>query len=525
MPTLDWIGKKAVVKHHMEVPYRLLRSENGLSAGEPGGGNLLVQGDNLEALKALLPYYGGKVKCIYIDPPYNSGEQTWTYNDKVSSPEIDRWLGKTVGREYEDLTRHDKWLCMMYPRMSLLVKFLQPDGVLFVSVDDAEVYRFKLMMEEILHPSAFVTALIWKSRRNLDNRSKHNISVDHEYVMVYKMPEARLRGANKDMTKYSNPDNDPRGPWMSDNLVGLATKDRRPNLHYILVDPATGIKYKCPEKGWRYSKETMQAKIQEGRILWPKNHDGRPRHKKFMNELESEFAGFSSFVECGNTNEGTEEVQQILGAADFIFPKPKSLIQNLISQVAVGDSDIVMDSFSGSGTTGHAVLQLNKEDGGSRRFILVEMEEKIARDITAERLKRVIKGYGDTPGLGGGFRFCTLGPTLFNEKGEIREEVKFPDLAQHVFFTETGEPLPKRADKKTPLLGVHNGRAIYLLYNGVLDDKRPKSGNVLTQETLSMLPPHDGPKIVYGIACRLGAARLRREGVTFRQIPYEIKVK
>lgn len=525
MPTLDWIGKKAVVMHHLEVPYRLLRCEGGLSAGAPGNGNLLVHGDNLDALKALLPYYGGKVKCIYIDPPYNSGEQTWTYNDKVDSPEISRWLGKTVGREFEDLTRHDKWLCMMYPRMNLLVEFLKQDGFLFVSLDDAEAYRFKIMMEEILPPSAFVTSLIWKSRRNLDNRSNHNISVDHEYVMVFKMPEARLRGANKDFTKYNNPDNDPRGPWMSDNLVGLATKDRRPNLHYVLVNPATGIKYQCPEKGWRYSKETMQSKIQDGRIIWPKDHTGRPRHKKFMRELESEFAGFSSFVECGNTNEGTEEIQKILGAAEFIFPKPKSLVRQIIAQAATENDDIVMDSFAGSGTTGHAVLHLNKEDNGNRRFILVEMDKRISHNITAERLKRVIKGHGDTPGLGGGFRFCTLGQTLFNEKGEIREEVNFSDLAHHVYFTETGEPMPKRPEKKTPLLGVHNGRAIYLLYNGILGDKKPKGGNVLTQETLALLPPHDGPKVVYGTACRLGAARLRREGLTFRQIPYEIKVK
>ena len=314
MPRLDWIGRKAVENHHREVPFHLLREVPELSVGNPGSGNLIVEGDNLLALKALLPYYAGQVKCVCVDPPYNSGEQTWNYNDNVNSPEIVRWLGKVVGREADDLTRHDKWLCMMFPRMRLLAQFLRPDGVMFVCLDDTEMYRFKLMMEEIL-PLTFVTALVWKSRRNLDNRSKHNISIDHEYVLTFKMPEARLRGAVKDVSKYTNPDNDPRGPWMSDNLVGLATKDRRPNLHYELVNPETGIVYKCTEKGWRYSQETMARKIAEGRIIWPKKSGGRPRHKKFFSDLESEFAGFSSLIECGNTNEGTEEVQEILGSA------------------------------------------------------------------------------------------------------------------------------------------------------------------------------------------------------------------
>src|SRR5665213_864192 len=526
MPTLDWIGKNAVVGHHKEVPYRFIMIDTDVSAGAAGEGNLLIEGDNLHALKALLPYYGGKVKCICIDPPYNTGEQTWTYNDKVNSPEISKWLGKTVGREAEDLSRHDKWLCMMFPRIQLLLKFLRPDGVLFVCLDDTEMYRFKVMMDEMLSPDCFISSLLWKSRRNLDSRNKHNVSIDHEYVLAFKMPQSRFKGAAIDKEKYSNPDNDPRGAWMSDNLVGLATKDRRPNLHYDLVNPKTGIVYKCHNKGWRYSQETMAEKIRDGRIIWPKSPSGRPRHKKYIADLQSEFTGFSSIIESGNTNEGTEEVQNILGKADFIFPKPRSLIQSLIAQVATGKGDIVLDSFAGSGTTGHAVLQLN-EDGNDRRFILIEMDQKISSEVTAERLKRVINGYGDTPGLSGGFRFCTLAEPLFDERGQINSNVKFSDLAHHVFFTETGEPMPKRPDKRTPLLGVHNGRAIYLLFNGILGDKQPQGGNVLTNDVLKILPQpnHDfaGARVIYGTACRLSANRLKREGVTFRQIPYEIK--
>ena len=534
MPTLNWIGKEAVVNHHREVPYHLLKCDKKLSVGDPGSGNLLVQGDNLLALKALLPYYAGQVKCIYIDPPYNAGEQTWTYNDHVDSPGICKWLGKVVGKETEDLSRHDKWLCMMYPRIALLLEFLSPDGFLFVSLDDTELARFQLMMEDLLPPDRFVTTFIWKSRRNLDSRHGHKVSIDHEYVVAYHGGDASLRGGVKELSKYSNPDNDPRGPWMSDNLVGLATKDRRPNLHYDLVNPDTMDAYPCTAKGWRYSPDTMAQKIAEGRILWPKKKSGRPRHKKFLADLQSEFTGFSSFLECGNTNEGTEEVQRMLGGSPFIFPKPRSLVESLIEQIA-GDGDIVLDSFAGSGTTAHAMLSANTKDGQHRRFIMVEMEGDIAEKITQKRLKKAVEGYSystpqgktiDVPGLGGGFRFCNLSHPIFDEAGQIHSEVRFADLATHVFFTETGEPIPKRPRGKqpSPLIGVCNGMAVYLLFNGVLGDKRPDGGNILTGKILEELPAHDGPKVIYGEGCRLGSARLKREGITFKQVPYEIKI-
>lgn len=532
MPTLDWIGKKAVVNYHQKVPFHLLKCDSSLSVGDPGSGNLLVQGDNLVALKALLPYYAGQVKCIYIDPPYNTGNEGWIYNDAVNSPEIREWLGKAVGREAEDLSRHDKWLCMMYPRLQLLVQFLREDGFLLVSLDDIEHARFRMLMEEILPPKSFITTLIWKSRRNLDNRSLHNVSVDHEYVLAYKLNNGCFRGTEKDMEKYSNPDNDPRGPWMSDNLVGLATKDRRPNLHFELINPETGIVYSCPPKGWRYSQDTMAQKIKEGRIIWPRKPTGRPRHKKFASDLQSEFAGYSSFIDCGNTNEGTEEMSRIMGQELFIFPKPKSLLYSLLEQTTSGN-DIIMDSFAGTGTTAHAILELNKADMGSRKFILVELDESICRKITSARISKVINGYQYTTtigenvsvaGLGGSFRYCTLDHPLFDDSGSINSEVSFSDLAHHVFFSETGEPLPKPIKKKTPLIGIHNGTAIYLLYNGILADKTPQGGNVLTKDILDLLPAHDGPKVIYGTSCRIGADRLKREQIVFRQIPYEVRI-
>ncbi len=528
MPTLNWIGKEAVVNHHHAVPFRLLRDVPELSVGEPGAGNLIVQGDNLVALKALLPYYAGQVKCVCIDPPYNTGEQTWTYNDQVNSPLISDWLGKTVGKEIDDLCRHDKWLCMMYPRLQLLLKFLRKDGFILICIDDVELYRLKLVMDELLPPDRFVGTFVWKSRRNLDSRHKANVSTDHEYVLVYRGPDASLRGAMKDKTKYTNPDKDPRGDWMSDNMVGLATKDRRPNLHYDLVDPATGINYGCPDKGWRYSTDTMAQKIRENRVIWPKSPNGRPRHKKFLAELESDFTGFSSIIECGNTNEGTEEVAGIMGASPFIFPKPRSLIESLIEQTTDKDS-LILDSFAGSGTTGHAVLNLNKADGGHRKFILVEMEAKIARDITAERVKRVAQGYTNAKGekvegLGGGFRFCELGETLFDEHGQIKSSVRFADLARHVYFTETGEPLPRERVLKSPLLGECRGVGIYLLFNGILGDKSANGGNILTRAVLAQLPKFDGQKVIYCAGCLLGKDRLQAERIIVRQTPYEIKV-
>jgi adenine-specific DNA-methyltransferase len=226
---------------------------------------------------------------------------------------------------------------------------------------------------------------------------------------------------------------------------------------------------------------------------------------------------------AGDGRAATLEVEKLAGKGSFGFPKDSKVIADFISLATEKDS-LILDSFAGSGTTGHATLALNQADGGSRRFILVEMDENICQKVTAQRLTRVIEGYGKTAGLGGGYRFCTLGEPLFDEFGQICADVKFPDLAAHIFFTETGMPIPKRANSKTPLLGVHEGKAIYLLFNGVLGDKRPNGGNVLTGEVLRNLPTHDGPKIIYGESCRLGADRLRREGVVFKQVPYEIKV-
>lgn len=530
MPTLDWIGKSAVVNHHKAVPYRLVKCDKELSAGGAGEGNLLVEGDNLHALKALLPYYGGKVKCIYIDPPYNTGNEGWIYNDNVNAPEIKRWLGQVVGKEAEDLSRHDKWLCMMYPRLVLLRQFLREDGSIWVSMDDSEAALLRILLDEIFGRERFIACNVWQKRYSRENREA--IGDVHEFLFVYAMDPERfktIRGllpmTEKQLSVYKNPNKDPRGRWRS---ISLTAQGYRPNQMYEIVGPSGRVHRPPDGSCWKVIESEYQRLLAANLIYFGKDGNGVPMRKRYLDEVEGvvPWTWWPS-EEVGHTDESRKEIQSIFKTQTaFDTPKPTRLMERVL-QIATQPGDLILDSFAGSGTTGHAVLKLNNatSDQPPRRFMLVEMEPKIVRDVTAERLKRVIAGYGETPGLGGGFRYCTLGESLFDERGQIAAAVKFADLAHHVFFTETGEPMPKRPDKRTPLLGVHNGRAVYLLFNGILDDKKPRGGNVLTNEVLKLLPPHAGPRVIYGTACRLSANRLKREGITFRQIPYEIKTE
>jgi site-specific DNA-methyltransferase (adenine-specific)/adenine-specific DNA-methyltransferase len=534
MPTLHWIGKAAVVNHHRKVPYHLLRCDKQLSAGDPDAGNLLVQGDNLLALKALLPYYAGKVKCIYIDPPYNTGNEGWVYNDNVNSPEILQWIKATVGKEGEDLSRHDKWLCMMYPRLALLRDFLTEDGAIFVSIDDNEVQNLRAVMDEIFGKRNFVATIIWQKIFSPKNSARH-LSESHDYIVLYARNSDQWKPIlipreDRQNSRYKNPENDPRGPWTSGDLsarnyYGAGT--------YPITCPS-GRVIPGPPKGmyWRVSKQAFEELDKDRRVWWGKGGDNVPRLKRFLSEVKDGVVPETIWPhgDVGNTQEAKKELLSVCDFVDsqsvFITPKPLRLIRRILSIGSDKDS-LILDSFAGSGTTGHAVLAQNKADGGSRRFICIEMEEGICRDVTAQRIRKAIEGYGDTPGLGGGSRFCKLGNPLFDEAGNIGGEVRFPDLAAHVFFTETGSPIPTRATGKTPLLGVHQGKAVYLLFNGVLGDKRPAGGNVLTHTIAQDLPAHPagkGPRVVYGEACRLGPKSLDHYGITFRQIPFELKV-
>lgn len=538
MPTLNWIGKEAVTNHHRQVPYHLLRCDEKLSVGDPGSGNLLVQGDNLLALKALLPYYAGQVKCIYIDPPYNTGNENWVYNDAVNSSEMRNWLGKVVGGEAEDLSRHDKWLCMMYPRLSLLREFLREDGAIFISIDDNELASLKFLGDEVFGVRSCVAVLTWYKRVSPANDAKH-FSSDHEYVVVYaknkdQWRRHRLPRSVEQLRNYKNPDNDPRGPWNSATYTCNKSVDERPNLYHGIRNPNTGeVVWPRKTAVWKYDAHAHQEHVRKNLIWWGKDGKAKmPRLKSFLEGIRDVVPrSVLSYADCGSTQEARTELLQIIEEVPFTTPKPVRLIRRIL-QIATDKDSVVLDSFAGSGTTAHAVLGANKADGGTRRFILVEMDETICRTITAQRVTRAVQGYEaangnggkKVEGLGGGFRYCKLSDPIFDAGGRIHPEVRFADLAAHVFFTETGEPIPKRLAGRSPLIGVCNGTAYYLLFNGVLGDKRADGGNVLTGKTLADLPAYDGPKVVYGEGCRLGPARLKREGITFKQVPYEIKV-
>lgn len=536
MPTLSWIGKEAVVNHHREVPYRLLKDVAELGCGDPGSGNLLVEGDNLHALKALLPYYGGQVKCIYIDPPYNTGNEGWVYNDAVNSPLIQKWLGETVGREAEDLSRHDKWLCMMYPRLQLLKQFLREDGAIFVSLDDNEIHSLRFIMDEIFGKQNFVTTIIWEKNFSTKNTAKH-FSESHDYIVVYALnasvwrPNLIARSEAQDI-RYKNPDNDPRGPWSSGDC---SARNYYSEGRYAIVCPS-GRVLGGPPRGrfWVVSKNRFDELNADNRIWWGKDGDNVPRVKRFLSEVKDGLVPdtFLHHSEVGHTQEAKKELVSIMDFSDsqsvFITPKPTRLIERIAS-IATDPGDLVLDSFMGSGTTAHAVLKLNaaNPDSPPRRFIGIEMEPAIARDVTAERVRRVASGYTNAKGeavagLGGGFRYCQLDVPLFSAAGVIHPEVCFAQLARHVYFTETGEPLPDTCIPDSPLVGIHEGTAIYLLFNGILGDHSSNGGNVMTRAVLARLPAHSGPKVVYAYGCLLGEDRLRSEQICFRQTPYEI---
>ena len=530
MPTLDWIGKAAVVNHHNEVPYRLIRCDGDNSAGAVGEGNLLVEGDNLHALKALLPYYGGKVKCIYIDPPYNTGNEGWVYNDNVNSPEIRKWLGQVVGREAEDLSRHDKWLCMMYPRLVLLRQFLREDGAIFISLDDNEAATCRLLVEEIFGRGNFVATIAWQRRISPDARL--GLSQAHDHILVFAKNVEHLNfnkiPVSAEQTKaFKNPDNDPRGAWVSTDFTAQGW---RPNQMYKITAPGGSVYEPATGRCWANIESEFEKLKSENRMWFGRDGKGRPRVKTYLSESEGVSAWtWWTHSETGHNQEAKKEINAIMGfESPFDTPKPTRLLERVL-QIASNPGDLILDSFAGSGTTGHAVLKLNKAGGGNRRFILVEMESKIARDITAERVKRVAQGYinakgEQVEGFGGGFRFCELGEPLFDEQGQIKPSVRFADLARHVYFTETGEPLPRERVPNSPKIGECRGVGIYLLFNGILGDKSANGGNILTRSVLAQLPKFDGQKVIYCAGCLLGKDRLQAERIIVRQTPYEIKV-
>ncbi len=397
--------------------------------------NIYISGDNLDALKHLLKSYAGKVKCIYIDPPYNTGSDGFVYNDKFrfTPEELEKKLNidEDEAKRILDLTSrgsstHSAWLMFMSPRLQLARELLSKDGVIFISIDDNEQANLKLLCDYIFGEENLVSTFIWKKRQQPDSRTKNGVSKDHDFLLCYsRREEGRIRGKLSDMSKYSNPDNDSRGDWMSDNMVGLATESQRPNLHYKLTNPSTGIVYACPPTGWRYSKERMKELIDNDEIIWPTDVNGRPRRKKFAKDLLSDYTGFSSLFDTVYSSQGTRELTELFEGNDYFdFPKPVDYIKQIVEQGIDPSNNqdiLVVDFFSGSGTTAQAVMELNDK---RLHYIMVQWKEEFQEqsdaykagyrtidEIGIERIKRAAaKIKAENPLFAGdlGFKHYTL---------------------------------------------------------------------------------------------------------------------
>ena len=526
MPTLEWIGKSKVISHHQDVPFRVLErkysfDENGQHGEDNGSENMIIRGDNLEALKALLPRYEGRVKCIYIDPPYNTGNEGWVYNDNVNDPKIKRWLGEVVGKEGEDLTRHDKWLCMMYPRLKLLQKLLADDGAIFISIDDAEFFNLRSICNEVFGEQNFIATVIWRKNYAPKSTAKH-FSEDHDYILVFgknadmwtphKMP--RTEKQNK---AYKNPDNDPRGLWRPNNL---AARNYYSKGTYSITCPS-GRVINGPPSGsyWRVSEEKFHELDKDGRIWWGKDGNNVPAPKIFLTEVSDGIVPQTlwSYEEVGHTQDAKKEIKSIFsGEMPFDTPKPYHLIERIL-QIASDPDSIILDSFAGSGTTAHAVLNMNKADGGHRKFILVEMID-YADSITTERVKRVIHGYGEgknaVEGTGGNFSFYDLGEPLL--VGDCLNEAVAPEkIREYIWFIETKQPYSPPSGGNPYYLGKHNSTGYYFYYE-------PQRVTVLDYAFLSTITEKADGTVIYADRCSISEDKLAKMGVTFKKIPRDI---
>ena len=583
MPTLEWIGKDKVVNHQQEVPYRVLErqysyDEAGQHNEDNGSENMIIHGDNLEALKALLPRYEGKVKCIYIDPPYNTGNEGWVYNDNVNDPKIKKWLGEVVGKEGEDLSRHDKWLCMMYPRLKLLQRLLAEDGVIFISIDDNELYNLKSICDEIFGLSCFVSNISWQRTYSMRNDSQ-GIPAEIEHILVYsKKPmwiPSKLPRTEEMNSKYKNPDNDPQGPWQNTTAFAPGGTTHQ-GMVYAIQHPFTGkMMYPTRDAHWRYQQEQMleimrgwcnyelkelddaheraavcgltpdevrqgvkaivlsepldvssqKAKKVYERGQWPRFYftsggKGGIRRKTYMESVGGKPAtNYWPFSETGHTDEAKKDLLSIFGGkVTFDTPKPARLIERVLTIAASPDS-IVLDSFAGSGTTAHAVLNMNKADGGNRRFILVEMMD-YADSITAERVKRVIDGYGEgkkaVEGTGGSFSYYELGPVLLLPDGNLNEEVGAQKIREYVYYMETKEPLPTEQPKDEPyFMGLCHNTAYYFYYER-------ERVTTLDHTFLATIQTKAEGYTIYADLCAIPQETLRKHNITFKKIPRDI---
>ncbi|MDO9542843.1 MAG: site-specific DNA-methyltransferase, partial [Kiritimatiellia bacterium] len=449
MAQLQFKGKTFVQNHHLLVKYHELVPVKAKSLTDKVSlhDNLIIHGDNLKALKALLPLYAGKVKCVYIDPPYNTGNEGWAYNDNVSSPMMQEWLGKVVDRE--DLTRHDKWLCMMMPRLKLLRELLRDDGAIFISIDDNEQGHLRLLMDDVFGEDNFVANVIWQKKFAPQNDARY-FSDNHDFVVVYAKSKDNwtrnlLPTPISVLGRYSNPDNDPRGDWSSGDI---SVKTYSANCDYPIKSPSGRIVQPSKSRCWMFTKEKFAKLVKDNRIWFGLKGDNVPRLKQFRSEIQEGIVPITIWMHenVGHNQEAKQELKEIFQDSDLPFdtPKPVRLVRRILD-IASDKDAIILDSFAGSAPTAQAVLELNKEDGGNRRFILIECED-YADTITAERVRRVIKGVQTAKdealkkGLGGTFSFFKLGKPL--ELESILDGDSLPtyeELARYVFYTATGE--------------------------------------------------------------------------------------
>lgn len=505
MPSLTWLTRDEDLKRAGTVPYRLLEADAGLSHGDPAAGNMLIQGDNLDALKALLPYYKGRVKCIYIDPPYNT---------------------RSAFEHYDDNLEHTQWLAMIYPRLELLRDLLAEDGSIWVSIDDNEGHYLKVIMDEVFGRRNFIAEVIWQKRTSRENRAA--IGSAHDIVLVYSKRTAvewkTVRNTlSPNMNGFSNPDGDPRGPWRS---IPFSAQGFRPNQMYNITSPDGTVHEPPRGRCWGATEEVFRRYEAEDRVYFPKGGAGKPRIKQFLGE-EAGLVPMSLWLgeEVGTNEESKKEILAIFDHdTPFGTPKPERLIERIV-RIASNPGDLVLDSFLGSGTTAAVAHKMG------RRWIGVEMGEHAVTHCVP-RVKKVVAGeqggVSEAVGWqgGGGFGFYRLGEPVFDEEGRIRAGIKFPALAAHVWFSETGVPYGGEAD--SPWLGAYGARGFALLYNGILGDKSVSGGNVLTGALLASIRQqsgHNGPLTIYGEASRIGAARLVAESVTFKQTPYDVKAR
>lgn len=396
MPELHFKGKEFVFNHHLGVPYRPLQPDATKSVGGAAlDGNLIIQGDNLHALKALMPLYAGKVDCIFIDPPYNTGNEGWSYNDNVNSPILREWL-TTNPVDKEDMLRHDKWLCLMYPRIKLLHELMAEQGLFWMTLDDNECHRARMMLDEIFGEDNFIANISWIKRYTRSNNAKMFYSLKDSLIVYRKSTDVAVikePRSEKADAGYTNPDNDPRGPWITSSYVNPATKEKRKNLVYKIENPFSKDLVEHPTHAWKYKHEEHLRHVAENRLWWGVNGEAQfPRLKLYLDEADQMVpVDVWNYTEVGSTDDGGDTIKQIFGSAVFDTPKPVKLIEKILTLINDKDA-IVLDSFAGSGTTAHSVLSLNKKDGGNRKFILVECEN-YADNVTAERVRRVINGY------------------------------------------------------------------------------------------------------------------------------------